>query len=72
MRAVKLHLSEILGRLRINQTELSQMTGIRTATINGLYHEMATSIKFEHIEKICDALGCTAADLIEYIPKDKL
>jgi putative transcriptional regulator len=68
---VKVHLSTLLGAKRINQAQLSRITKIRYNTINDLYHEIAEGIKFEHLEKICDALECTSDQLIEYIPKKK-
>ena len=55
----------------MTQIELSRKTGIRNSTINDLYHEIAISIKFEHINKICEVLNCTTDDLFEYIP-DKI
>jgi len=32
---------------------------------------MSLSIKFEHIDKICEALDCTPGELIEYTPNKK-
>ena len=52
----------------MTQIDLSRKTGIRNSTINELYHEIAISIKFEHIDKICEVLNCSADELFEYIP----
>jgi putative transcriptional regulator len=68
---VRIYLSALMGAKRINQIQLSRMTGIRYNTINDLYHELATSIKLEHIDLICEVLECTSAQLIEYIPSRK-
>ena len=57
------NLSRIMGEKRINQRQLSKMTGIRTATIFNYYNDYWISIKRNHIEKICEALGCTCEDL---------
>ena len=65
---VKFHLSKLLGERKMTQNELSRKTGIRNSTINELYHEIAISIKFEHIDKICEVLDCTADELFEYCP----
>jgi putative transcriptional regulator len=69
---VKVHLSTLLGAKKWSQAQLARVTKIRYNTINDLYHEIAESVKFEHIDLICEALGCTAAELIEYIPNKKL
>ena len=65
---VKFHLSKLLGEKRMTQKELSQKTGIRNSTINEYYNEIAISIKFEHIDKICEVLDCTTEELFEYLP----
>lgn len=68
---IKIHLSRILGEKRISQSDLAKATGIRPSTINDWYHEIVPRLNVEHIDKICEVLDCTVADLIEYIPNDK-
>ena len=65
---VKIVLSTKLGELRWTQAELSRRTGIRAATINEYYHELTEHIKLEHLDLMCEALGCDISDLIIRIP----
>lgn len=65
------HLSTLLGQKKWKVKHLANITGIRYNTLLDLYNEMALGIKFEHIDLICKAIGCTADQLIEYIP-DKM
>lgn len=65
---VRIKLSSLLGDRKMNIMDLHRITGTRYRTLTDYYHEMALSIKFEHIDKICEALGCTVGELIEYIP----
>ena len=65
---IKIYLSKLLGEKRMTQKELSKLTGIRANTINEWYHEIAVSLRVEHIDKICEALGCSVGDLIEVLP----
>ncbi|WP_347563609.1 helix-turn-helix transcriptional regulator [Pseudoflavonifractor sp. 524-17] len=44
------------------------MTGIRKNTISELYNEIATRISLDHIDLICEALGCGLTDLLEITP----
>lgn len=67
--AIKINVSEFLGKRKMNQSELSKITGIRPATISALYHETIKRIEIEHINKLCKALECTSGELIEYIPE---
>lgn len=66
---VRIYLSKLLGERKLTQNDLAQMTGIRPTTIGEMYHEIIQRVNIDHIDKICEALGCTIADLMEYLPK---
>ncbi len=68
---IKIHLSRLLGERRWTQAKLARITGIRPSTINDWYHEMADRINLEHLDRICEALGCSVAELIEYVPNER-
>jgi len=61
---IRVLLAERLFEKRWPQAELIRRTGIRAETINDLYHEMATRISFENLDKICEALNCDVSDII--------
>lgn len=65
---VRILLSTRLGERRLTQAELSRMTGIRPNTISELYHEFATRVSLDHLDLICEALGCELTDLIVRTP----
>ena len=65
---IKIHLSKILGEKRWTQKQLADVTGIRPSTINEWYHEIVQRINVEHLDRICEALGCEVSDLVEYVP----
>ena len=69
---IRIHLSRLLGERRMTQIDLSRKTGIRVATINELYHELAVRVNLEHLDKICEVLNCELTELIEYVPNKKL
>ena len=68
---IKNHLSRILGERRWTQAKLSRETGIRPGTINDLYQGLAEHVSFEHLDKLCEALGCDLSELLEYIPNQQ-
>lgn len=67
---IKILLSRKLGELRWTQADLARKTGIRPTTINELYHEMVERVNLEHLDLICEALGCTLDEIMLYIPND--
>ncbi len=68
---IRIYLSRLLGEKRWTQKHLAELTGIRPSTINEWYHELVTRLNVEHIDKICEALGCEITDLLEYIPNEE-
>ena len=61
---VKSCLSRLLGEHKMSRAELSRQTGIRPNTIGELYHGSAERISFDHIDRICEVLGCSISDLM--------
>lgn len=68
---IRILLSAKMGERRITQAELARKTGIRPNTINDLYHELTPHINLEHIEAICEALGCTFSEIMVWEPGKK-
>ena len=61
---IRILLSTRLGELRWTQADLARKTGIRAATINEWYHEIVERINLEHLDLICEALGCEISDIL--------
>ena len=57
----------MLGERRWSQAKLSRVTGIRPSTINDIYNEFSERISLDHLDRICEALGCEVKDILEYI-----
>lgn len=68
---IKILLSKKLGELRWTQADLARITGIRPNTINELYHELAEHIKLEHLDLICEALGCDLEEILVRVPNQE-
>lgn len=56
LRKVRVIVDEIIRARGITQTELSDMSGVRQASISELSNNMRKSINREHLAKIADAL----------------
>ncbi len=63
-------LSEILGRKRMNVSELARGAGISRSAAHKLYHDTATSFDRDVLSKVCGFLGVQVGDLLVYVPDD--
>jgi len=69
---IRILLSTRLGEKRWSQADLARATGIRPSTINELYHEIAERVNLEHLDLICEALGCELSDLMTREENDEI
>ncbi|MCD8364707.1 MAG: helix-turn-helix transcriptional regulator [Clostridiales bacterium] len=67
---IRILLSTKLGEVRWTQADLARATGIRPNTINELYHELVDRVNLEHLDLICEALGCDLDELLVRVPND--
>lgn len=68
---IRILLSTKLGEIRWTQADLARATGIRPNTINELYHELVDRVNLEHLDLICEALGCELGELIVRVPDEQ-
>ena len=68
---IKIKLSELLGKHKMNQKALSIITGIRPATVSKMYYEEVKRIEIAQIDSICKAFNCSISDLLEYVPEER-
>ena len=67
---IRISLSVRLGERRMTQKDLVRATGIRSQTINDLYHDFADRVNLDDLDLICEALDCTLSDLLIYEPNE--
>lgn len=68
---VKIKISELLGKYRMTQKALSELTGIRQATISKMYYDEAKRVEIEQLNQICKVFQCPISDVLEYIPDEQ-
>lgn len=67
---IRIMLSTRLGERRMTQSELARATGIRSQTINEMYHDFSDRVNLDDLDLICEALDCTLGDLLIYEPNE--
>ena len=68
---IKIKLSDLLGKHKMTQKALSDITHIRPATISKMYYEETKRVDIKQLNNICEAFNCEISDLLEYIPDTK-
>ena len=63
---IRLTLDKLLEEHSISRYELSKRTGIQFQIIDNYYKNKVKRYDSYVLERICDAMGCTISDLIEY------
>lgn len=69
---MKCRLSTLMGQARYSIQDVHNKTGLARSTVAQLYHDKATRIDFETIEKLCTLFNCSIADLLKLENVDEL
>ena len=65
---ILVNLDVMMAKRKISLNELSEKVGITLANLSILKNNKAKAIRFSTLEAICQALDCSVADIIEYVP----
>lgn len=68
---IKVHLSRIMGEQKLKISDVAKMTGLHRNGITKLYNEETDGIKFETLERLCDALECEISEMLEIKKEEK-
>lgn len=68
---IKIKLSDLLGKNKMTQKALADITNIRPATVSKMYYEEVKRIDINQLDSICKAFNCEISELLEYIPDKK-
>lgn len=67
---IRIKLSDLLGKHKMSQKALSNLTNIRLATISKMYYEESKRLDIEQLNSICNVFKCEISDLLEFIPDE--
>ncbi len=68
--AIIVTLDIMLAKRKMRSKELSELVGITEQNISLLKSGKVKGIRFDTLEKICDALDCQPADILSYEAED--
>lgn len=62
------HMDVMLARRKMSLTELSERVGITIANLSILKTGKARAVRLDTLNRLCAALDCQPADLMEFLP----
>ena len=62
---MRCRLSTLMGQSRYSIQDVHNKTGLSRSSVAQLYHDKATRIDFDTVEKLCTLFKCDITDLLE-------
>ena len=69
---IKSNLKVLLAMNNMTQRRLSELTGIRAATITNIINNRCKQLPVDAIDKICELLNCNVGDLFCYVNQNEI
>lgn len=66
MGKIVLRLDRMMVERKMSLNELAAKVGISNVNLSKIKNNRVTAIRFSTLSAICDALDCTAGDILEY------
>ncbi len=63
-------LSAIMGRERVNISELARRAGCSRGTVSKLYHEQTRQLDMDVLDRLCEVMGMQPGDILVYVPSE--
>lgn len=67
--AIIVTLDVMLARRKMRSKELAEIVGITEQNVSLLKSGKVKGVRFETLDKICHALNCTPADILDFDPE---
>ncbi|MEP3054702.1 helix-turn-helix transcriptional regulator [Ascidiaceihabitans sp.] len=67
--AIIVTLDVMLARRKMRSKELAEIVGITEQNVSLLKSGKVKGVRFETLDKICHALDCTPADILDFDPE---
>jgi len=63
---IQINLDVVLAKRKMKVIKLTELVGLSNVSISLLKNGKAKGIRFDTLEKICEALECQPGDILEY------
>lgn len=65
---IKIKVSDLLGKHKMNRKQLAEAAHIRPNTVGALYDESIQRLDKDMLNNLCKVFNCTISDILEYVP----
>jgi putative transcriptional regulator len=69
---INVTLDVMLARRKMKSRDLAQIIELSETNLSLLKSGRVKGIRFDTLERICQALDCQPGDLLEYLPEDEM
>ncbi|MBQ2771340.1 MAG: helix-turn-helix transcriptional regulator [Methanocorpusculum sp.] len=66
MGKIILHLDRVMVERKMSLNELAEIVGISNVNLSKIKNNKVTALRFSTLAGICEALGCSPGDILEY------
>lgn len=70
MGKIILRLDRMMVERKMSLNELAERVGISNVNLSKIKNNKVTAIRFQTLAAICEALQCSAGDILEYSEED--
>ncbi len=70
MGKIILRLDRMMVERKMSLNELAEKVGISNVNLSKIKNNKVTAIRFQTLAAICEALQCSAGDILEYSEED--
>lgn len=67
---IVIRLDVLLAQKKMKSRELAGLIGITEQNLSLLKSGKVKSIRFDTLQRICEALSCQPGDVLEYVPEE--
>ncbi len=69
---IRSNLFALMRQRQLATAELARVAGVNRSTVTALANDRASRVELATLERLCVALGCQLADLLEIVPDKEL
>lgn len=70
MGKIVLRLDRMMVERKVSLNDLADKVGISNVNLSKIKNNKVTAIRFQTLAAICEALNCSAGDILEYSEED--